>query len=176
MERKNPEKVKLLEENEVIDYSKNIKLFTNDKAGKTGRAKWYVVKREVIEHNANLIDEWKVTVSSANAGGQKRDNQISVMDNHSAFGRSRIALKVFKTQQEANNFLKYAKSKFIRFAFLLTDESLTSLGKEVPDILEYKDENAFIDFSRGVDQQLAKLLGLTEEETKYINNRVESLR
>lgn len=173
---KNPEKVKLLEENEVIDYSKNIKLFTNDKAGKTGRAKWYVVKREVIEHNANLIDEWKVTVSSANAGGQKRDNQISVMDNHSAFGRSRIALKVFKTQQEANNFLKYAKSKFIRFAFLLTDESLTSLGKEVPDILEYKDENAFIDFSRGVDQQLAKLLGLTEEETKYINNRVESLR
>lgn len=173
---KNPEKVELLEESESIDYSKYIKLFTNDKAGKTGRAKWYVVKREVIKYNADFIDKWKVTVSSANAGGQKRDNQISVMDNHSAFGRSRIALKAFKTQQEAKNFLKYAKSKFIRFAFLLTDESLTSLGKEVPDILEYHNENALIDFSQNIDQQLAELLELTEEEIKYISNRIESLR
>lgn len=52
------------------------------------------------------------------------------MDNHSAFGRSRVALKTFETENEARNFFKYATSEIIRFAFLMTDESLTSLAKK----------------------------------------------
>lgn len=174
---KNPDKVRLLTENtEDIDYSKYIKLFTNDKAGKAGRATWFVADRDVITTNVDIIDKWKVIVSSANAGGQKRDNQIEVVDNYSAFGRARIALKAFDTQEEAKNFFNYANSYIIRFAFLLTDENLTSLGKKVPDLLDYRDDNPFIDYSKNIDAQMQELLGLSDEQMDYIKRRVQNQR
>ena len=70
-------------------------------------------RKEKIAKNQSIfyIDEWQVVVSSAHPGGQEgRDNQISIIDNHSAFGRARVALKSFKTEQEAQNFFKYVKS------------------------------------------------------------------
>lgn len=110
----------------------------------------------------------KVIVSSANAGGQKRSNQIAIVDNHSAFGRSRVALKTFATEQEAKNFFKYATSEIIRFAFLLTDESLTSLAKKVPDLLDYTDANGIIDYNGDVNAQLYKLLGIDDRNQQHI--------
>ena len=38
----------------------------------------------------------------------------AILDDHSVFGRSRVALKTFKTKREAENFYKYAKSELIR--------------------------------------------------------------
>ena len=114
------------------------------------------------------LDKWKVIVSSANAGGQKRSNQIQIVDNHSAFGRSRVALKTFGTEQEAQNFLKYATSEIIRFAFLLTDESLTSLAMKVPDLLNYQDDNGIIDYTGDIDAQLYALLEIDDVNRKYI--------
>ena len=108
-------------------------------------------------------------MSSANAGGQKRNNQIEVVDNYSAFGRSRVALKDFGTQEEAQNFFKYATCNFIRFAFLLTDESLTSLAKWVPDISNYHNDNGIIDFSKDIDKQLFELFEIPHEHQDYIN-------
>ena len=81
-----------------------------------------------------------------------------------------VALKTFETEIEANNFLKYAKSDFIRFAFLLTDESLTSLAKLVPDIINYKTENGIIDFSKDIDKQLYSIFEIPEEQQQYIRN------
>lgn len=107
-------------------------------------------------------------VSSANAGGQKRSNQIQIVDNHSAFGRSRVALKTFSTEHEAQNFLKYATSEIIRFAFLLTDESLTSLAMKVPDLLNYQDDNGIIDYTGDIDAQLYALLEIDDVNRKYI--------
>lgn len=109
------------------------------------------------------LNRWKVIVSSANAGGQKRSNQIAIADNHSAFGRSRVALKTLATEQEAKNFFKYATSEIIRFAFLLTDESLTSLAKKVPDLLDYSDANGIIDYNGDVNDQLYKLFGIDDK-------------
>lgn len=172
----NPDKVRLLNSDDDFNPDTEIKLLTNDKAGKAGRATWFAADKNVITTNAHLVLEWQVTVSSANAGGQKRDNQIGIVDNHSAFGRSRLALKTFATQQEAKNFLKYATSYVIRYAFLLTDEALSSLGQEVPDIIDYSDSNNLIDFSEDVDSQLAKLLGITDSEFEYIVERVNSIR
>ena len=83
--------------------------------------------------------------------------RILTVDNHSAFGRSRVALKTFSTEKEAYNFFKYATSEIIRFAFLMTDESLTSLAKKVPDLLDYTDENSFIDYNEDINIQLYKL-------------------
>jgi hypothetical protein len=151
-----------------FDPKKEIKLFTNDKAGKSGRAKWYVTDRAVITSGVEYIDKWKVVVSSANAGGQKRSNQIAIFDNHSAFGRARVALKTFETEKEAQNFYKYATSELIRFAFLMTDEALTSLAKQVPDILNYKDDNGIIDFSGDIDKQLYEIFSIDGDNITHI--------
>lgn len=166
---KNPNLVREFNDGDMFfDPKTEIKLFTNDKAGKSGRAKWYVANRNVITTGKAYLDKWKVVVSSANAGGQKRSNQLAILDNHSAFGRSRVALKTFDTQKEAENFYKYVKSELIRFAFLMTDESLTSLAKLVPDIQNYKDDNGVIDFNKDVNKQLYKLFNIKEDSQKHI--------
>lgn len=172
----NPEKAILLETVENIDYSKQVKLFTNDRAGKAGRAKWYVVDKNVVENNPEYISQWKVVVSSANAGGQKRDSQLEIVDNHSAFGRARVALASFETQDEANNFYNFAKSYVVRFTFLMTDESLTALGKRVPDLMDYTNKNSLVDFSKPLDEQLYLLFEFNHDEIEYIESTVNNLR
>ena len=169
----NPEKVRLFEDDATIDYSKEIKLFTNDRAGKAGRATWYIASRDVIENNAPLINEWQVVVSSANAGGQKRDNQLEIIDNHSAFGRSRVALGTFKTKTEAENFFNYVSTYLIRFMFLMTDENLTSLGKRVPDIGDYTNKSAILDFREDLDAQLFNMFGFTDTEIEHIKTTID---
>lgn len=153
-----------------------VKLLTNNKSGKGGKASWFITSLDNIPVHHELINKWKVIVSSANAGGQKRDNQIEVIDNKSVFGRSRIALKMFDTREEAENFLKYANSYLIRYAFLLTDESLTSLGKEVPDLVDYGSNNKFIDFTQPIDNQLYELFGLSEAQIQHVKSTVDNLR
>ena len=167
---RNPDLVRPYTEGGSFDPSTEIKLFTNDKAGKSGRARWYVAKREVIKTGLQYLGQWKVIVSSANAGGQKRSNQIQVVDNYSAFGRARVALKTFATEKEAQNFLLYANSEVIRYAFLLSDESLTSLAKKVPDLLDYSDNNGLIDYSGDVNQQLYECFSIDETEQEYIRD------
>ena len=172
----NPDKVEIYT-GQSVDYKKQIKLFTNDKGGKTGRATWFIADRDAIKVNNHLIDKWKVVVSSANAGGQKRDNQLEILDNHSAFGRSRLALKAFDTEQEAQNFYKYMKSYIIRFAFLMTDESLSSLGKYVPDLIDYSSENNIIDFEDDdIDKQLQQLMEISDFEMEYIKEYVDNFK
>lgn len=165
---KNPSLVKEYNDGNYYNPETEIKLFTNDKSGKSGRARWYIADKNVITSGSEYLNKWKVIVSSANAGGQKRSNQIAIVDNHSAFGRSRVALKTFATEKEAINFFKYATSEIIRFAFLLTDESLTSLAKKVPDLLDYSDENGIIDYNRDVNAMLYNLFGIDEKKQLHI--------
>ena len=160
--------------------SNEIKILTNDKAGSAGRSCWYVCDKEIIKSNQEFIKEWQVVVSSAHPGGQDgRDNQIAVIDNQSAFGRARVALKSFKTQKEAENFYKYANCCLIKYAFLLSDEALSSLARFVPDLISYVDNNTLgIDFSQSIEtinEQLCQLCELTEEEKDYIKSIINPM-
>ena len=172
---KNPDKVKLLEPGAQIDYNSEIKLFSNDRAGKAGRAKWYIADKSCVTSAHELINKWKVVVSSANAGGQKRDNQLAILDNHSVFGRSRIALHVFDTEEEAHHFYLYMKTYFVRFAFLMTDENLGTLGIKVPDLITYS-SNPLVSFEDNLDEQLFSLCGFSNSEQDYIVQTVDNLR
>ena len=171
---KNPSLVREYNDGDYFNPDTEIKLFTNDKAGKSGRARWYVVNKNTISSGIEHLERWKVIVSSANAGGQKRSNQIAIIDNHSAFGRSRVALKTFETEKEARNFFKYATSEIIRFAFLMTDESLTSLAKKVPDLIDYTDNNGLIDYNEDVNAQLYKLFEIDSRNQQYIKEILSS--
>ena len=171
---KNPSLVKEFNDGDYYNPETEIKLFTNDKAGKSGRARWYIADKNVITSGSEYLNKWKVIVSSANAGGQKRSNQIAIVDNHSAFGRSRVALKTFATEKEAQNFFRYATSEIIRFAFLLTDESLTSLAKKIPDLLDYSDRNGVIDYSDDINTQLYTLFGIDDKNRQHIQKILAS--
>ena len=171
---KNPSLVKEYNDGDYYNPQTEIKLFTNDKAGKSGRARWYIANKNVIKSGSEYLNKWKVIVSSANAGGQKRSNQIAIVDNHSAFGRSRVALKTFETEKEAQNFFKYATSEIIRFAFLLTDESLTSLAKKVPDLLDYSDNNGIIDYDGDLNLQIYRLFCIDYKNQQYIREILAS--
>lgn len=173
---KNADKIRVYNVGDKFDINTEVKLLTNDKSGKMGRATWFITNRDVITTNQSLINKWKVIVSSANAGGQKRDNQLEVIDNYSVFGRSRIALKMFDTEEEALNCKKYLQSYIARFAFLMTAESLTSLAKVVPDLVDYTPNNKLIDFSSDIDTQLVSLLNLSEEQFESIKFQVDNIR
>ena len=152
-----------------INFENEIKLLTNDKAGSAGRSCWFVVNKDTIKQNNNYIEKWQVVVSSAHGGGQHgRDNQIEIIDNHSAFGRSKVALKAFDTEEEAKNFFKYANSVFVRYAFLMSDEALSSLGMFVPDLMDYTNTNHIIDFEKNIDSQILELLHISSKEFKYM--------
>jgi len=173
----NPDAVKPYETDSSFDSENEIKLFTNDKAGKAGRAKWYIANKSVIALSQQpYISQWQVVVSSANAGGQKRDNQIEIIDNYSAFGRSRVALATFSTKDEATNFYNFAKTYLIRFLFLMTDEALTSLGKKVPDFGDYSNDNGIIDYTRDINEQLYTIFNLEPAEIEYIEQTIINQR
>lgn len=85
-----------------------------------------------------------------------------------------MALKTFETEKEARNFFKYATSEVIRFAFLLTDESLTSLAKKVPDLLTYSDENGVIDYNNDINTQLYELFRIDKKNQQHIREMLAS--
>lgn len=173
---KNKSVVKPYDRNCEVDYSRYSKVLANDKAGPAGRSLWFIVPSEMIKFGKDYLNEWQVVVSSAHPGGQDgRDNQLEIIDNHSAFGRSRVALKSFKTEREALNFAKYMQSLFIKYALLLTDEALSSLGKYVPDIIDYSDDNAIINFNKDIDLQLYSLLDLKDSEVSYIKKMIKPM-
>lgn len=171
----NPEKVRLYKKDAKIDPKIEVKLFTNDKSGAGGRSMWFVTNRNVIKQNQQYIDEWQVVVSSAHPGGQDgRDSQMTIIDNNSVFGRSRVALRSFKTEQEAKNFFAYANCTLIKYAFLMTDEALGSVAKRVPDLIEYSSDQKLIDFNKDINSQLYKLFNLSETEIRHIEDVVHS--
>ena len=132
-----------------------------------------MAKEEVVTTGQEHLRRWKVVVSSANAGGQKRSNQLEVLDDRSAFGRSRVALKTFATEREARNFFAYCQTDFIRYTFLLTDESLSSLAKMVPDLLDYTDGNGIIDYAGDVNAQLYALFEVDDSMKRLILRTLE---
>lgn len=172
---KNPEKVTQCNKNDAVDPTKKVKLLANDKAGTAGRSTWYITDRANIKHGTKYINKWKVVVSSANAGGQKRDNQIEVLDDCSVFGRSRVALKILDTKEEAINFHNYCNAYLIRWLFLMSSEALTALGKKVPDIKDYSFSNRLIDFTEDLNEELFKLFGLNEIEKQYVMDKINAI-
>lgn len=111
----------------------------------------------------------------ANAGGQKRDWQLELLDNHSVFGRSCVALGMFKTKTEAENFMKFCQSDIVRVLFLMTDEALTTLAKEVPWFDDWKTAGGVLDFRGDTNAQLCQLFKLTKPEVAYVANTIRTL-
>ena len=144
--------------------SNEIKLLTNDKSGKVGRAKWYVIDKKHIPSKHELFDKYKV-VSTGTL-------QLELLEPNAAFGRSRSLMGYFGTFDEASNYMNYLSSKFCTFTLNLTHGG-ANLGKLTPDLLDYTSANTIINWTKDIDEQLYKVLGLAEEEIKHICDTVD---
>ena len=56
----------------------------------------------------------------------------------------------------------------------MTDESLTSLAKKVPDLIDYTDNNGLIDYNEDVNAQLYKLFEIDSRNQQYIKEILSS--
>ena len=77
-------------------------------------------------------------------------------------------MRSFKSKEEAENFFRYMKTYLVRFTLLMTDESLTSLAKRVPDFEDYSYTNTILDFKDDLDSQLFSYFSLTEDDINEI--------
>jgi hypothetical protein len=82
---------------------------------------------------------------------------------------------MLKTKTEAENFMKFCQSDIVRFLFLMTDEALTTLAKEVPWFGEWKTADGLLDFTRDLNTQLCTLFKLTKPETAYVTKTIRTL-
>jgi len=57
----------------------------------------------------------------------------------------------------------------------MTEESLTSLAKKVPDVLDYSQGNKLLDFTKDLNQQLYALCGFSPAEVKYIEKTIKDI-
>ena len=152
-----------------FDPNLKVKVLTNGSSGAGGRAKWFLLDKDQVPSGVDSIDKWKVVVSSAHAGGQdNRDNQLEVLDNSSVFGRSRVAMGLFDTQEEAKNFFNYMKTDLVKYTLLMSAENLSSVGKHVPDLGDYLNEDYDFSSVKKLDEQLKDKIGLTDSESQYI--------
>ena len=101
-------------------------------------------------------------------------NSLKTIINNRLQEVAQCGLKTFATEKEAQNFFRYATSEIIRFAFLLTDESLTSLAKKIPDLLDYSDRNGVIDYSDDINTQLYTLFGIDDKNRQHIQKILAS--
>ena len=71
--------------------------------------------------------------------------------------------------------LKFCQSNIVRFLFLMTDEALTTLAKEVSCFHEWKTADGLLDFTRDINTQLCTLFKLTKPETAYVTKTIRTL-
>lgn len=123
-----------------------------------------------------MIDSWKVLISKGyGEGGESRDYPRMIIGKPivapppSACTETYIVAGVFKTEDEANNFAAYIRTRFLRF--------LVGLLKNTQDTT--KDRFAFVPqlpmTKEWTDKKLYSHFGITEEEIAFIETIVRPM-
>lgn len=138
------------------------------------------VDRSLIKKNERYIDSVKVLIPGASGTG----NDPYVLGKPICAPRNSVCSQSFlfvpfNDNTEAENFLKYVKSKFFRIlvsAVKISQSAPKRVYKFVP--LQDFAENSDIDWSKSVeeiDQQLYKKYNLTDEEITFIESMIKPM-
>lgn len=176
----NPKKVSFSQE----DWENPVLLLTNDKSGSSGRAKLFWTDKHNIPSGQDYFEYYKIVMSSAypkktiTTGEPTIENVIKRMDElvdvlqpNSAFGKSRMALYMTKSQEECENFQKYIRTRFFAGLVLQEPNRRSTIGEIIP-AQDYS-HNSDIDWTGSIDEidvQLYKKYGLSKEEICFIEN------
>lgn len=128
------------------------------------------------------FDSYKVYISSSNGSGNFGEKLTPPFVGKPLVGATETYMSIgnFKTIQEAENLIKYIKTKFLRT--LLGTKKVTQ-GNKNPKVwsnipLQNFSESSDIDWSKSIseiDQQLYKKYNLSPEEISFIETRVKEM-
>ena len=138
------------------------------------------INSKYIEASENL-DKYKVLVPKANGSGAIGEVLSTPMVGEPMVGYtgSFIGIGAFETQVEAENCMKYIKTKFARAmlgTLKVTQDNPRETWLNVP--LQDFTSNSDIDWSKSVseiDKQLYKKYGLSAEEIAFIESKVREM-
>lgn len=138
------------------------------------------VKRNYIKTPDNF-DFYKVFVPAANGSGAIGEVLSTPMIGSPIIGSTETFLSVgkFETQEEAENCMKYIKTKFARAmlgTLKITQHNIQETWLNVP--LQDFTESSDIDWSKSIpeiDKQLYKKYGLSADEISFIESKVREM-
>lgn len=192
-----PELINILSRGHENDISTDIfdtlpKIFLTDKpknakdyiqyyglSGKKRIYKW--VKKEYIKKHPNL-EKYKVWVPKANGSGAIGEVLSTPLIGTPLIGttHSFISIGAFDSKKEAENTLKYIKTKFARTllgVLKITQDNPPEKWSKIP--LQDFTKKSDIDWSKPIseiDKQLYKKYGLDKEEIDFIETHVKAMQ
>ena len=127
----------------------------------------------------NSFEKYKVFVPSANGSGALGEVLSTPVIGQPVIGHTEtfISIGSFDTENEAQNCLKYIKSKFARCMLgilKITQHNSPEKWKYVP--LQDFTENSDIDWTKSVAEIDKQKYGLTEEEIFFIETNVKEMK
>lgn len=195
MHKENPEAKQLLSKGHAYDLTtsvfsrlKEIFLNTVPEDGdyikiigrEDGKRVYKYVKRKYIINHENL-DKYKVLLPKSNGSGALGETLSTPLIGEPLIGHTQtfISIGAFDNLLEAENAMKYIKTKFARTLLGLlkiTQDNPPAKWKFVP--LQDFTANSDIDWTKSIpeiDQQLYKKYGLSEEEIDFIETHVKEM-
>ncbi|MDR2833361.1 MAG: Eco57I restriction-modification methylase domain-containing protein [Streptococcaceae bacterium] len=141
--------------------------------------KW--IKRNYIEVPHNF-EKWKVFVAASNGSGDLGEVLSTPFVGNPELGSTEtfISLGGFALENEAENLLKYLKTKFARALLGTLKITQSNKSKEVWKNIPLQNftQSSDIDWSKSIpeiDQQLYKKYNLNEEEINFIETKVKEM-
>lgn len=142
---------------------------------------WRYISRDVIDMEHENLTKYKVIVPRANGSGALGETLSSptVIGPYEGYTQTFIGIGSFATEIEANNALKYLKSKFARCMLSIlknTQHNEKDTWRKVPiqDFTETSDIDWYVSISN-IDKQFYKKYGLFENEIDFIETNVKEM-
>ncbi len=144
------------------------------------RGKKYCHRRYLKSDHKSLY-KYKVLVPKATGSGKFGDTfaELTVVQPNVAFTQTFISIGTFDTEIEAENLVKYLKTRFCRIllsVLKVTQDNLPGVWRYVP-VQNFTDASD-IDWTGSVheiDLQLYAKYGLDENETRFIESHVKEM-
>lgn len=139
------------------------------------KRKWRYINSEYIEEHPNLR-KFKVMLPGSNGSGAIGEVLSTPLVGHT---QTFISFGAFDNREEAENLLKYIKTKFARTmlgTLKITQSNKKDTWRNVP--LQNFTNNSDIDWSQSIaqiDQQLYRKYGLSEKEIAFIEEKVREM-
>ncbi len=166
----------ILFENKPNDGRDYIRLFGR----KNNERVIYWIRKDYVREHPNL-NKWKVLVPKSNGSGKFGEALSTPVVIGPEIGHTRtfMSFGAFNKEFEAQNLLKYIKTKFLRCylgALKITQDNPVSVWEKIP--LQEFGKNSDIDWSQSIsniDVQLYKKYKLTKEEIDFIETNVKEM-
>lgn len=142
---------------------------------------WMYIPSKYIEHGHENLDKWKALVARVNGSGSFGEVLSSpiISAPNEGYTQTFIGIGGFNSKWEAENVLKYLKSKFCRTMLgilKITQDNNRETWRMVP--LQNFTSSSDIDWSKSIadiDRQLYAKYGLDDKEIAFIESHVKEM-